>query len=166
MSNSPELLATNPTESPDTAFTEIPLQAASSAVQRQSSRLRWLIPSTTILLILVVTAVAYLSRPEKHVDPNAPRVVMEVSGMHCPIQCGLRVSSALETLPWVVPESVTANTKTGQVTFAVTNADAVNQEDIRRVIDRTGFRIKTVQIPGTSSNDVKQGSTETGEVTP
>jgi hypothetical protein len=128
--------------------------------------LRWLIPSATVLLILAGTAIAYLSRPTHQVDPNAPRVVMEVSGMHCPIQCGLRVSSALETLPWVVPESVTANTTTGQVTFAVTDATAVNQEDIRRVIDRTGFRLKGVQLPGAPSNDVKQGSSETGDGTP
>jgi hypothetical protein len=165
MPDSPELAATDSAESPDAAFTEIPLQTTSS-VQPSPSKLRWLIPGAAILLILVGTAVAYMLRPDKQGDPNAPRVVMEVSGMHCPIQCGIRVSNALETLPWVVPESVTANTTTGEVTFAVTATDAINQQDIRKVIDRAGFRVKAVQLPGASSNDAKQGPSATGDVTP
>lgn len=72
----------------------------------------------------------------------------------CPIQCGLRVTTALETLPWVVPGSVTADPKTGVVTFAVTSTGAVNQEDIRRVVERAGFPVRSVTVPvGPSHGD-------------
>jgi hypothetical protein len=112
--------------------------------------LRRLVAAVLIGLLVVGTVLAYLSRPTSRVDPNAPRVVMEVGGMHCPIQCGLRVESALEALPWVVPGSVTANTKAGVVTFAVTDQDAVRESEIRRVVERAGFRVRSVTLPHAS----------------
>ena len=102
-------------------------------------------------MVVIVTALAYLSRPTSEVDPHAPRVTAGVRGMHCPIQCGLRVASALETLPWVVPGSVTADPKAGVVTFAVTSADAFSESEIRRVIERAGFRVISVTTPAAVS---------------
>ena len=66
---------------------------------------------------------------------------------------GLRVASALETLPWVVPGSVTADPKTGVVTFAVTSAGAVSESEIRRVIERAGFRVISVTALAVSRGD-------------
>lgn len=125
-------------------FAEMPLVPAASASGRAPGRVRRLVAPALIGVFVVGTALAYLSRPTNRLDPNAPRVVMEVGGMHCPIQCGLRVASALEPLPWVVPGSVTANPKTGVVTFAVTSVDAVQEAEVRRVIERAGFRFKSV----------------------
>jgi hypothetical protein len=46
------------------------------------------------------------------------------------------MASALETIRWVIPESVTTNPKTGVVSFAVTSADAVNEDEIRSVVEQ------------------------------
>jgi copper chaperone CopZ len=75
---------------------------------------------------------------------DGPRVEVDVEGMHCPIQCGMKVAAALETLPWVVPGSITANPKTGRVTFAVTSREAVDAGEVRRVIERAGFYVSSI----------------------
>ena len=86
---------------------------------------------------------------------------MEVSGIHCPIQCGLRVAKSLEKLPFVLPGSVTAKPKTGVVTFAVTSAEAVDQARVRQAINHAGFGVRSVRIPSTSANgDSHAGSSE------
>jgi hypothetical protein len=141
-----------------TAFTEIPLIPAASASGRGPGRVRRLVAPVLIVLLVVGMVLAYLSRPAGEVDPNAPRVVAEMRGMHCPIQCGLRVASALETLPWVVPGSVTANPTTGVVTFAVTSAGAVAEADVRRVIERAGFRVISVTLPTAVSHHGPESS--------
>ena len=89
----------------------------------------------------------YLTRSTSEVDPNAPRVSAIVSGIHCPIQCGLRVGKSLERLPFVVPGSVTADPRTGIVTFAVTSLETVDEDQIRRAIERAGFGVLEVKIP-------------------
>ena len=144
--------APNADDATGLAFAEIPYMPAASALSRPTSRMRSLVVSGFVAAAVIGIVVAYLSRPTNHVDPNAPRVVVEVSGMHCPIQCGLRVSSALERLPFVVPDSVTANPKTGVVTFAATSADAVDQDQIRRAIEKAGFGVRSVKTPDAASH--------------
>ena len=143
--NQPE--APNSEDAKGTAFAEIPFISAASALSRPTSRKRSLIVSTLVGAVVIGMAVAYLSRPTNHVDPNAPRVIAEVSRMHCPIQCGLRVASALEKLPFVLPRSVSANPKTGVVTFAVTSAEDVDQDQVRRAIEKAGFGVRSVKTP-------------------
>ena len=146
MANPHEHDAPNAVDTADAAFAEIPYTPAESALSRRTpSRWRRVVVLSLVGLVTVGTAVAYSLRPDSRVDPNAPRVVLEVSGMHCPMQCGLRATSALESLPWVVPGSVTANPGTGVVTFAVTSPDAVNEAEIRRVIERAGFGVRSVR---------------------
>ncbi len=143
--NQPE--APNSDDATGTAFAEIPFVPAALALSGPTNRRRSLIVSALVGAAVIGMVVAYLSRPTNHVDPNAPRVVAEVSGMHCPIQCGLRVASALEKLPFVLPGSVTANPKTGVVTFAVTSAEDVDQDQIRRAIEKAGFGVRSVKTP-------------------
>jgi hypothetical protein len=78
------------------AFAEIPYIPAALALSRPRSRVRSLVVSAFVATAVIGMVVVYLSRPTNHVDPNAPRVVVEVIGMHCPIQCGLRVASSLK----------------------------------------------------------------------
>ena len=141
--------APNANDATGLAFAEIPYIPAASALSRPTSRMRLLVVSGFVAAAVVGMVVAYLSRPTNHVDPNAPRVVVEVSGMHCPIQCGLRVASSLEKLPFVQPGSVTANPKTGVVAFAATSAEAVDEQLIRRAIEKAGFGVRAVRIPTT-----------------
>ncbi|MDB5306480.1 MAG: hypothetical protein JWO38_682 [Gemmataceae bacterium] len=135
----------------DTPFADIP-HGPGAASRRAPPRSGWPLATLLIGLVLAGTAVAYLSRPSRDVDPNAPRVVLEVTGMHCPLQCGPRVESNLESLPWVIPGSVTANIRTGEVTFAVTSEEAVSPEEVRRVIKRAGFRVKSIRTPEVASD--------------
>ena len=144
--------APNADDATGLAFAEIPYIPAASAFSRPTSRMRLLVVSGFVAAAVVGMVVAYLSRPTNRVDPNAPRVVVEVSGMHCPIQCGLRVASSLEKLPFVRPGSVTANPKTGVVTFAATSADAVDQDQIRRAIEKAGFGVRSVKTPDAASH--------------
>jgi len=98
--------APNAGEATGTAFAEIPFVPAASALCRPMSRKKFLILSALAGAAVIGVVMAYFSYTTSHGDPNAPRVVAEVSGMHCPIQCGLRVASALEQLPFVLPGSV------------------------------------------------------------
>jgi hypothetical protein len=109
-------------------------------------------------LTVVGALLAYFFVTPAEPDPKAPRVDLEVTGMHCPLQCGLRVASALETLPWVLPRSVQPNLKTGSVTVAVTDLDAVDEQELRRVIELAGFGFRAVhphnrKDAGTSAGD-------------
>lgn len=114
----------------------------------RASRSRWKPWAIPVLLVLLVAAsvVGYWSTRPEPVDPNARQVVVEVTGMHCPIQCGLRVAAALEKLPFVLPRSVTANPRTGIVTFAATSENAVDRDLVARTIERTGFGVRSVTI--------------------
>jgi hypothetical protein len=143
------MLAPNPDASlhADDAFAVIPF-VPGATMSRAPNRWRRFVVCTVLGVLATGTAVAYLFRPMTDVDSNAPRVRVEVHGMHCPIQCGLRVASALETLPWVVRGSVTTNSKTGVVTFAVTDMEAVQEAEIRRVIETAGFGVLSVTAPG------------------
>lgn len=152
--------APNADDATGLAFTEIPYIPAASALSRPTSRMRFLVVSGFVAAAVVGMVVAYLSRPTNRVDPNAPRVVVEVSGMHCPIQCGLRVASSLEKLPFVRPGSVTANPKTGIVTFAVTEAGAVDEEQVRKAIERAGFGVRSIKTPDSASHG-DQGAART-----
>ena len=142
--------APNADDATGMAFAEIPYVPAASALSRPTSRVRSWVASAFVATAGIGLVVEYLSRPTNRVDPNAPRVVAEVSGMHCPIQCGLRVASALEKLPFVLPGSVTANPKTGVVTFAATSADAVDQGQMRRAIEKAGFGVRSVKMQDTA----------------
>jgi hypothetical protein len=137
----------NADDATGTAFAEIPLVPTASALNRPTSRTRSLVVSALVGLSVIGLAAVYLPRPTDRVDPNAPRVVVEVSGMHCPIQCGLRVSASLEKLPFVIPGSVTANPKTGVVIFAATSAAAVDEDQIRQAIGKAGFGFRSVRTP-------------------
>ena len=139
----------NADDATGTAFVEIPFIPAASASSRPTSRKRSWVLSIVVGVAVIGMVATDLSRPTNSVDPNAPRVVVEVSGMHCPIQCGLRVASALEKLPFVQPGSVTANPKTGVVAFAATSAEAVDEQLIRRAIEKAGFGVRAVRIPTT-----------------
>ena len=130
-----------------TVFADIPYIPAVSDFNRPTSRRQSRIVFGLVGAAVTGMLVVYLTRPTDRVDPHAPRVVAEVSGMHCPIQCGLRVASALEKLPFVLPGSETANPKTGVVTFAVTSADAVDRDQIRRAIEKAGFGVRAVKMP-------------------
>ena len=141
MLNANQSGAPNADDTTAMAFAEIPLIPASSALTRPTSRKRLLVVSAFVATAVVAIVVAYWTGPTKHVDPNAPRVVVEVTGMHCPIQCGLRVAAALEGLSFVLPDSVTANPKTGIVTFAATSAEAVDEQQIKRAIEKAGFGV-------------------------
>jgi hypothetical protein len=66
--------------------------------------------------------------------------------MHCPIQCGLRVTGALEALPWVVKGSVEADPARERVTFAVTDPAAVDPDAARRAVERVGFTGGEVRV--------------------
>jgi hypothetical protein len=100
-----------------------------------------------VTVFVVGTILGYYFLVPAPIDPGAPRVRLEVRGMHCPIQCGLRVTSSLERLPWVVPNSVTADPRTGLVTFAVTDTNAVEVESVRRAIECAGFGLTEVRLP-------------------
>lgn len=131
------------------AFAEIPLLPSAARQVRPSRRRGRLVAVALVGSVVIGLLAAHLTRPAE-VDPNAPRVAAEVTGMHCPIQCGLRVASALEQLPFVVPGSVTANPQTGTVTFAVTSAEAADQDQIRRAVERAGFGVRSVRMPEVS----------------
>lgn len=119
----------------------------STPVRAPRSRWRaWAFPAFFALLVAASVTGYWSTRPEP-VDPSASQVVVEVIGMHCPIQCGLRVAKALETLPFVLPDSVTANPRTGIVTFVVTSAEVVDRDRVVRVIEQTGFTVRSVTIP-------------------
>ncbi len=140
-----------PYEVTGTTFADIPHIPTASTLRRPASRGRLLVVSAISAAAVIGVVVAYLSRPTNHVDPNAPQVVVEVSGMHCPIQCGLRVAKALEKLPFVLPGSVTANPKTGVVTFAASSAEAVDEQQIRRAIEKAAFGVRSVKTPNAAS---------------
>jgi|GEM_PF-3563326 len=143
--------APNPDDATRTAFAEIPFVPAAWTSRRPASRTRSLVVSAFAAMAAIgIVVVAYLARPTDRIDPNAPRVVAEVIGMHCPIQCGLRVASALEKLPFVLPGSVTANPRTGVVTFAVTSADTANEARTRGAIEKAGFGVRSVKMPDTA----------------
>lgn len=144
--------APNADEATGMAFAEIPYIPAASALSRPTSRVRSLVVSAFVATAVIGMVVVYLSRPTNHVDPNAPRVVVEVSGMHCPIQCGLRVAAALEKLPFVLRGSVTANPKTGVVTFAAASAEAVNADQVRQAIEKAGFGVRSIKTPDAVSH--------------
>jgi hypothetical protein len=50
------------------------------------------------------------------------------------------VRSALEELPWVEEGSVEADVRRQRVRFAVKDREAFDVEQVRKVIDRAGFR--------------------------
>ena len=139
--------APNADEATGLAFAGIPYTPAASALGRPPSRVRSLVVSALVATAAIGAAVVYLSRPTNHVDPNAPRVVAEVTGMHCPVRCGLRVAASLERLTFVRPGSVTADPKTGIVTFAVAEAGAASEEQVRRAIEQAGFGVGSIKIP-------------------
>ena len=143
----------NADDATGTVFAEIPCLPAASSLCRPTSRKQLVVVAAISAVVVFAIVVAYLARPTSQVDPNAPRVVMEVSGMHCPLQCGLRVASSLEKLPFVLPGSVTANPKTGIVTFALTSAEVVDQDQIRRAIEKAGFGVRSVELPVSASRD-------------
>ena len=144
--------AENVNDTPGMAFSQIPYIPADSALSKSTSRMRLLVVSAFVAASVIGMVAAYLFLPTNHDDPNAPRVVAEVSGMHCPIQCGLRVSAALERLPFVLPGTVTANPKTGVVTFAVTGGEAVAEDQIRLAIEKAGFGVRSVKTPDAVSH--------------
>jgi hypothetical protein len=143
MSNLENDIALNISDTSETPFGELPSALSRPAFNRTSTRRVYFATSILIGLILVGSVIVYLSG-RSHVDPNAQHFVMEVEGMHCPLQCGLRMASALETIRWVIPESVTTNPKTGVVSFAVTSADAVNEDEIHHVVEQAGFGFKSL----------------------
>ncbi|QDU19590.1 hypothetical protein [Urbifossiella limnaea] len=100
-----------------------------------------------LALVGVGTAVGYAVRPSREVPADTPRVVVDVIGMHCPLQCGPRAAGAVESLPWAIPGSVTANIRTGVVTFAVTDPAAADEGEVRRVIEGVGYRVRSVHLP-------------------
>ncbi len=153
--------APNADEATGLAFAEIPYIPAASALSRPTSRRRSFVVSAFVATAVIGMVVVYLSRPANHVDPNAPRVVVDVTGMHCPVQCGLRVAAALEKLPFVLHGSVTANPKTGVVTFAVTDADAIDQDQVRRAIEKAGFGVRAVKTPASQ----RHGSRDPAQTT-
>ena len=131
--------STNP-EPDEPSFEAFPHAPAYGQPVRKRSRVTKAIYTVIALAVVGTTAAVMIAAP-KAVDPNAPRVTVNVEGLHCPIQCGLRVSNSLEKLPWVVPGSVTANPATGEVTFAVTSKDAVNKEELAEAIEKAGFSL-------------------------
>lgn len=138
-------MSTEGDPAPD-AFADLPFVPGAATARGASARRgRWL-AGVLVVAACAGVAVAYLVRPAEP-DPNAPRAVLEVEGMHCPIQCGLRVTGALEQLPFVFPGSVTASPQTGIVTFAVADGHAVDVESTRRAIDGAGFRCRSVKLP-------------------
>jgi len=89
----------------------------------------------------------YESAREAENRANHPEVVVEVIGLHCPIQCGLKVASELEKIPGVLPKTVSANPKTGRVTFRVEDSNRVSRDEIERAILRAGFTVRSVEMP-------------------
>ena len=128
------------------AFAEIShVSVAASSVSASARRSRIVYGCAAACAVGLLAV--YLTRSTSEVDPNAPRVTAIVSGMHCPIQCGLRVGKSLERLAFVVPGSATADPRTGIVTFAVTSPKTVDQDRIPRAIERAGFGVLEVKIP-------------------
>ena len=133
--------------STDAAFSEIPFTPSQASSKRATSQIgKWIVVAM-FALMAVGAVLAYQHQSRSRIDANAPRVVVEVIGMHCTIQCGLKIAAALETLPGVIPGSTTANPKTGIVTFAVSSADAVTVEEIERAIATAGFGVQSVRLP-------------------
>jgi len=147
MSDEPEPHVLNTADQAEGAFANLPRVPASATLSIPVTRARpWIVYGFMTAGVVGVLAV-YLLRTSNEVDPNAPRVVVDVAGLHCPIQCGLRVAASLERLPFVLPGSVTANPKTGIVTFAVTSAEAVDEEQVREAIERAGFGVRVIKTP-------------------
>jgi hypothetical protein len=129
---------------PDAPFADLPIRSPTARPRKRAPALL-LFAALSVALVGAVLGYHFVSPAP--VDPDAPRVRLEVRGMHCPLQCGLRVRNALESLPWVVTGSVTADPRTGVVTFAVTDVDAVAVESVRRAIERAGFGLAEVRLP-------------------
>lgn len=129
---------------PESPFADLPVRSPRVA---SPGGWRSLVLLVGVGAVLVGSVLSYHFLAPVPVDPSAPRVRLAVRGMHCPIQCALRVRNALEALPWVVPDSVTADPKTGTVTFAVTGAAAVEVESVRRAIERAGFGLADLRLP-------------------
>ncbi len=154
------------TDAPDTddasgaAFAAFPRVPVATTLRPQPNAWRLRTVFGCMVAGVVGMLAVYPTRPTSGVDPNAPRVVAEVTGMHCPIQCGLRVQAALEKLPFVLSGSVTANPKTGVVTFAATSAEAVDVDHVRRAIERSGFGVRSVRMLSPSvAGDVERVGT-------
>lgn len=79
-------------------------------------------------------------------SPVGPAIEVEVGGMHCPVQCGLRVATALERLPWVAKRSVLANPGKERIWLRVTDPASVDPEAIREAVRKSGFRPGSVTI--------------------
>jgi len=112
MSNLEHDIAPIISDASEPPFGELPFAPSRPAFNRTSTQKVYLVTSILIGLILVGSLIAFLSG-RSHLDPIAPHFVMEVEGMHCPLQCGLRMASALETIKWVIPDTVTTNPKDG-----------------------------------------------------
>ncbi|MBX9622516.1 MAG: hypothetical protein K2X82_01745 [Gemmataceae bacterium] len=50
------------------------------------------------------------------------------------------MAAAVATLPWVEPDSIFADRKTRQVRFAVTDIAAFDEDAVKDVIRRAGYR--------------------------
>ena len=130
-------------------FAEIPFVRAQTPSTRGLKRIGAWAFAGMLAFTAVASALAYRANEQRLSEERAPRAVVEVSGMHCPVQCGMKVAAALETLPGVIPGTVTANPKTGIVTFGVSQTDRLTREDIERVIAEAGFAVKSVRLPPT-----------------
>jgi hypothetical protein len=155
----PEEQMTDLPDATGEAFKDFPHVPIASSIRPPTPPWRTRIVFGCVAACVIGMLAIYLSRPTTHVDPNAPRVVAEVNGMHCPLQCGLRVQAALHTLPFVLPGSVSANPKTGVVTFAVTRAEAVDADQVRQAIEKVGFGVRAINLPAASNRD--QGNAQT-----
>lgn len=120
--------------------------AATATPRPAHSRGRAALIPALVVACVVASGIAWAVLAPREVQPTGPRVGMDVRGMHCPIQCGLRAANALESLPWVVKGSTEADPKRGYVTFAVTDPAAVDPEAARRAIRQAGFTGGDVRV--------------------
>src|SRR5947209_2442294 len=90
-------------EQPEAAFQLLPLASPSRAV---SAGWRSRLVPAVIVVAVLASGIAWAVLSPSAPQSSGSRVEMEVRGLHCPIQCGLRAAGALESLPWVVKGSV------------------------------------------------------------
>lgn len=56
------------------------------------------------------------------------------------MSCPERVATALATLPWVESDTITADRKTRQAKFTITDKAAFDAEAIKATIGKAGYR--------------------------
>ncbi len=124
------------------AFADVPPGA--SPQPRRSARV-WVVAGV-IVVIFVTSGVLWATRTQPEVPATAAKVTIEVQGMHCPIQCPARARVAIESLSFVVPDSIGANTEQGRVWFLVTDPALLDRALVQAALEKRGFKVGEIVL--------------------